>query len=170
MLGRVRTPGPAHLGDLRRLARGIDHPGGCDAAALAVPGFETHAVFPDSAEFEILDRGRTDEFAAQRQRLPQHLGIERHAVDLEGGQTALKSGTKLGGPTRSVITFLVEPHPQAVLGDVFGIHVHAQAQHAGEKTAGHLRGALADFPIEFRSALDDQDSEIGELAFQQQRG
>ena len=76
-------PRLAHLRDLRGFAGSIDHPTCGDGAPLSVFGFVSDRVFPDPAEFEVLDGRRAHYFAAEFHRLVEEFRIELHAVELK---------------------------------------------------------------------------------------
>ncbi len=124
-------------------ARGVDHPGGA-AGDLAAVRREAESVRPLAGQFHVQAGDGMDQLEARVLQVPaQDLGLERVAVELEGGDVGDLPDVRLAEVLPDLAAPLRLPvEAEVVLEIVLLEQVLLQLEHPGVVVAAHLDRGL----------------------------
>ncbi len=101
---------------------------------------------------------------------PEHVLVQRRAVDLEGGRPGELRGAGLGRFPQARDLLVVEPVAEGLLGKLLARQVVPELQHARQEVGRDLDGRLAHLPVERRALLDDEDLRVRHSPPEEDRG
>ncbi len=157
----VVGPPPAFLaGEHGRKARGIDDPARAQPAGASIPP-DLHFLHAAGCEADVRHRGRPQDFRAAIARAPQHLLVERGAVDLIGRQPRQIARADLRRLVQSRDAVVGKPETQSLFGEMVLVEVLREPEHAAEEVSAHLDGRLAHPAAEFFRFIHDQNADAG---------
>ena len=137
-VGRVvfeRAPVVEPPGEEGCFAAGVDDPFRADGLHL-VFYFCGDGVVALAVQLDVADVRRAPEFAAGVHRFFEHVWVQQRAVELVGGQAHLVVGADLRAVAHAVVLRRVEPHAQAVFGDLFPGEVVVEAEDFRQEAGG----------------------------------
>jgi hypothetical protein len=156
-------------GEPRGAPRGIDDPagldrgcsrGGLDRKLRRCPGRILEVDHARGAQH--VDTGGLGE--------PVHVLVQDRPIDVVAREQRLVEVPELRGIGQRADPLVLEPVALPVLGELLGREVAVEAELARQEPRSELDDRLADLPVELGFLLDENDTEVGMISLEKQRG